>query len=99
MIYSYVSTQKALDKTREESKAESKELRVEAKLEEVEIRDKFEKVIEGLNADRKQLVETFSGRIDSLERGQRKLFAILEPIKEQIVELRLKQRFTDGGAK
>lgn len=99
MIYSYVQTQKALDKTRDESKAESKELRLEAKAEEAEIRTKFEKVIEGLNQDRKQLVETFSGRIDSLERGQRKLFAILEPLKEQIVELRLKQKFKDGGAK
>jgi len=92
MIYSYMQTNKALDRTREESKAEMKELRHEGKIEEAEIRAKFEKVIEGLNQDRKQLVEGFSGRIDSLERGQRKLFAILEPLKEQIQEIRIKEQ-------
>jgi len=92
MIYSYMQTNKALDRTREESKAEMKELRVEGKAEEAEIRAKFEKVIEGLNQDRKHLVEGFSGRIDSLERGQRKLFAILEPLKEQIQEIRIKEQ-------
>lgn len=92
MIYSYIQTNKALDRTRDESKAEMKELRQESKIEEAEIRGKFEKVIEGLNQDRKQLVEGFSGRIDSLERGQRKLFAILEPLKEQIHEIRVKEQ-------
>ncbi len=92
MIYSYMQTNKALDRTREESKTEMKELRVEGKAEEAEIRAKFEKVIEGLNQDRKHLVEGFSGRIDSLERGQRKLFAILEPLKEQIQEIRIKEQ-------
>ena len=92
MIYSYMQTNKALDRTREESKAEMKELRVEGKAEEAEIRAKFEKVIEGLNQDRKHLVEGFSGRIDSLERGQRKLFTILEPLKEQIQEIRIKEQ-------
>lgn len=92
MIYSYIQTNKALDRTRDESKAEMKELRQEGKIEEAEIRGKFEKVIEGLNQDRKQLVEGFSGRIDSLERGQRKLFAILEPLKEQIHEIRVKEQ-------
>tara|TARA_R110001583_G_scaffold62699_5_gene184167 strand:- start:2231 stop:2602 length:372 start_codon:yes stop_codon:yes gene_type:complete len=92
MIYSYIQTNKALDRTRDESKAEMKELRQEGKIEEAEIRGKFEKVIEGLNQDRKQLVEGFSGRIDSLERGQRKLFAILEPLKEQIQEIRVKEK-------
>lgn len=92
MIYSYIQTSNALSKTREESKIEMKELRSEQKEEEQQIRQKFEKVIEGLNTDRKQLVEGFSGRIDSLERGQKKLFAILEPLKEQIQEMRVKEQ-------
>ena len=54
MIYSYIQTNKALDRTRDESKAEMKELRQ--------------------------------------ERGQRKLFAILEPLKEQIQEIRVKEK-------
>jgi translation initiation factor IF-3 len=92
MIYSYMQTNKALEKTREESKSEMKELRADQKKEETEIRSKFEKVIEGLNEDRKQLVESFSGRIHSLERGQKKLFAILEPLKDQIQEIRFKEQ-------
>ena len=92
MIYSYVTTNKKLEKTQEDYKLDMKELRQEGKIEEAEIRDKFDKVIEGLNQDRKHLVEGFSGRIDSLERGQRKLFAILEPLKEQIQEIRIKDR-------
>ncbi len=95
MIYSWFQTNKALEKTREESKEERKELQAEHKADEQAIREKFEKVIEQLNHDRKLLVEGFSGRIDSLERGQKKLFAILEPIKEQIVELRIKQNIKD----
>ncbi len=90
MIYSYMQTSKQLDATRAENKQETKELRIDAKAEEQRIRDRFEQVIQDLNKDRSLLVEGFSGRIDSLERGQRKLFAILEPLKEQIVELRIK---------
>ena len=78
MIYSYVTTQKDLKQTREDSKTELRELRTEAREEEARIRDRFESVIKDLNKDRKVLVEGFSGRIDSLERGQRKLFALLE---------------------
>jgi len=96
MIYSYMSTNKDLKETREQSRAEARELRAEAKAEEQEIRKRFDKVIEDLNKDRTQLVETFSSRIDSLERGQRKLFAILEPMKEQIVELRIKEKIKEG---
>ena len=95
MIYSWFQTNKQLEKTREESKEERKELQAEHKADEQAIREKFERVIEQLNQDRKLLVEGFSGRIDSLERGQKKLFAILEPIKEQIVELRIKQNIKD----
>ena len=42
--------------------------------------------------DSSRTVHAFSGRIDSLERGQKKLFAILEPLKEQIHEMRLKEK-------
>lgn len=91
MIYSYVQTQKDLKHTREESKQELRELRIEAREEESRIRDRFEAVIKDLNQDRKTLVEGFSSRIDSLERGQRKLFALLEPMKEQMSEIKMKE--------
>ncbi len=79
-------------KTNREQRDEMKEIRDDAKKQEREIREKFERVIKGLNADRDQLVDAFSSRIDSLERGQKKLFAILEPLKEQIHEMRLKEK-------
>ena len=92
MIYSYVQTQRDLKETREQSRNEAREIRKEARTEEQEIRTRFERVIDKLNEDRTKLVESFSNRIDSLERGQRKLFAILEPLKEQIHEIRLKEQ-------
>ena len=76
MIYSYIQTNKLLEKTRDESKAEGKEIRLEAKAEEQKVRDRFEKVITDLNNDRTQLVEGFSSRISSLERGQKKKFTV-----------------------
>lgn len=79
-------------KTNREQRDEMKEIRTEAKKQEETIRGRFEKVISDLNKDRDQLVDGFSTRIDSLERGQRKLFAILEPLKEQIHEMRLKEK-------
>ena len=79
-------------KTNKEQRDEMREIRTEAKDQEREIREKFERVIKGLNQDRDQLVDAFSSRIDSLERGQKKLFAILEPLKEQIHEMRLKEK-------
>ena len=91
MIYSYVQTQKDLKQTREESKTEMRELRTEAREEESRIRDRFEAVIKDLNQDKRTLVEGFSSRIDSLERGQRKLFALLEPMKEQMSEIKMKE--------
>ena len=92
MIYSYTQTQRDLKETREQSRKEAREIRQEARAEETEIRSRFEKVISDLNKDRTKLVESFSNRIDSLERGQKKLFAILEPLKEQIHEIRLKEQ-------
>ena len=91
MIYTYLQTQKDLKQTREDSKTELRELRNEAREEEARIRGRFEAVIADLQQDRQILVEGFSGRIDSLERGQKKLFALLEPIKEQMQEIKIKE--------
>lgn len=91
MIYTYLQTQKDLKQTREDSKTELRELRTEAREEEARIRDRFEAVIRDLQQDRQVLVDGFSGRIDSLERGQKKLFALLEPIKEQMQEIKIKE--------
>ena len=91
MIYTYLQTQKDLKQTREDSKTELRELRTEAREEEARIRDRFESVIADLQQDRQVLVEGFSGRIDSLERGQKKLFALLEPIKTQMQEIKIKE--------
>ncbi|MAP53296.1 MAG: hypothetical protein CL605_00175 [Altibacter sp.] len=91
MIYTYLQTQKDLKQTREDSKTEMREIRTEARDEEARIRDRFEAVIKDLHQDRKILIDGFSTRIDSLERGQKKLFAILEPIREQIQEIKLKE--------
>ena len=69
-----------------------KDIRKEARDQEEIIRGRFEKVIQELNQDRDHLVSSFSDRIMSLERGQKKLFAILEPLKEQIQEMRIKEK-------
>ena len=79
-------------KTNKEQRDEMKEIRKEAKEQEEVIRGRFEKVIDELNKDRDQLVSGFSSRIQALERGQKKLFAILEPLKEQIQEIRIKEK-------
>ena len=79
-------------KTNREQRDEMREIRAESRKQEEDIRTKFERVIKGLNDDRDALVNAFSSRIESLEKGQRKLFAILEPLKEQIHEMRLKEK-------
>lgn len=97
MIYSYITTQKDLKETREQSRIDSEKLRQEARTEENEIRTRFEKVVDELTQDKQKMVENFAARIEGVERGQKKLFAILEPMKEQIVELRVKQKIQDNG--
>ena len=79
-------------KTNKERRDEMKDIRKEARDQEEIIRERFEKVIQELNQDRDHLVSSFSDRIMSLERGQKKLFAILEPLKEQIQEMRIKEK-------
>ncbi|MGI9554592.1 MAG: hypothetical protein ACR2M6_01355 [Vampirovibrionia bacterium] len=95
MIYSYTQTQKDLRQTREESKAEAKEIRKEAKEEEERVRDRFERVITDLTDDRKKLLEGFSNRIDSLERGQKKIFHLLgelSEVKDKITKIEMKEQ-------
>ncbi len=82
-------------KTNKEQRDEMKEIRREARDQEQVIRDRFEKVIRELNQDRDHLVSSFSDRIMSLERGQKKLFAILEPLKEEIHEMRIKEKIKE----
>lgn len=91
MIYSYLHTHKQLEKTREESKIERQQMHTEHRTDEANIRERYEKVITDLNQDRKAFVDGFSNRIDSLEHGQKKIFAILEPLKDQIQEIRMKE--------
>ena len=79
-------------KTNKEQRDEMKDIRKEARDQEEIIRERFEKVIQDLNQDRDHLLSSFSDRIMSLERGQKKLFAILEPLKEQIQEMRIKEK-------
>lgn len=83
-------------KTNKEQQLEMKEIRKEARENEEAVRERFEKVISELNKDRDHLVDGFSSRIGSLEKGQRKLFAILEPLKEQIHEMRLKEQIKES---
>ena len=102
MIYSWFQTNKQLETTRQESKAEMKEIRQESKAEEALIRSKFEKVIESLNNDRKELVESFSGRIESLEKGQKKIFVLLAQLKEirkKVDKIELKEELQKELAK
>ena len=78
-------------------RAEMKEIRVEAKAEEQRIRDRFESVISDLQGDRDQLVKGLESKMSaldiktaSLEKGIKKLFALLDRLKEQINELKIK---------
>ena len=62
--------------------------------EEQRVRERFEKVIKDLNEDRNKLVEGFSNRIDSLERGQKKIFHLLgelSEVKEKITKIEMKE--------
>ena len=76
---------------------EMKEIRAEAKAEEQRIRARFESVISDLQGDRDQLVKGLEVKIAaldnktaSLEKGIKKLFSMLERLKEQINELKIK---------
>ena len=79
-------------KTNREQRDEMKEIRLEAKTQEELVRTKFEKVVEQLNADRTHLIESFSIRIESLEKGQEKLLSLLEPLQIKIHEIEIERK-------
>ena len=85
-------------KDMESYRLEIKELRSEAKAEEDRIRSRFEEVITDLQKDRDQLVTGLEKRITaldsktvSLEKAIKKLFGILDRLKDQINELKIKE--------
>lgn len=88
MIYQY----HAQEKVNREQRSEMKEIRKESKQEERELRERYNKVIADLQLDRDQLVKDLSKKTDSLERSIGKIFAILEPMKEQIQEMKIKEK-------
>lgn len=79
-------------KTNREQQQEMREIRLEGKSQEELVRTKFEKVVEQLNADRTHLIESFSIRIESLEKGQSKLISLLEPIQIKIQEIEIERK-------
>lgn len=79
-------------KTNKEQRDEMREIRNEARTQEELIRGKFEKVIAQLNNDRSQLIDSFSIRIESLERGQDKLIKLLEPIQTKLQEIEIERK-------
>ena len=74
-----------------------KEIRTEAKAEEQRIRERFESVISDMQGDRDKLIKGLESKIgaldaksSSLEKGIKKLFLLLDRLKEQINELKIK---------
>jgi flagellar biosynthesis GTPase FlhF len=88
MIYQYHAQQQVNKAQREEMR----EIRQESKREEKELRERYAKVIADLQTDRDQLVKDLSKKTDSLERSIKRIFAILEPIKEQVQEMQIKEK-------
>ena len=71
-----------------------KEMRTEAKEEEVQLRTRFETVIKELNADRDALVTQLEARIQALEKQIRKIFHALEDlkaVKSKVEKIELKE--------
>jgi len=73
-----------------------REIRKESKIEEKELRERYAIVIKDLQTDREQIVKDLSTKTDSLERSISKIFAILEPIKEQVQEMKIKEKVRAG---
>ena len=78
-------------------RSEMKEIRTEAKAEEQRIRERFESVISDMQGDRDKLIKGLESKIgaldaksSSLEKGIKKLFLLLDRLKEQINELKIK---------
>ena len=71
------------------SRRDYKELKKEAKEEQEKIRARFEAIIKDLNADRDSITTA------SLEKSIRKLFAVIDKLKESINDLKIKERIRD----
>ena len=94
LLYMWHSQRKDL----QEYKKEIRELRKEGKEEEQRIRDRFGEVIIGLQTDKAELVKSVEAKLadldsktSSLEKGIKRLFSMLERMKEQINELKIKE--------
>ena len=92
MIYTYLQTNKQLEKTRAENTQERNAMYIQHRADEEMIRTRYDKVISDLNHDRKGFLDNISGRIDTLERGQEKIYQLLEPLKDQIQEIKIKEQ-------
>jgi len=87
MIYQYMHQSKINEAQREEMR----ELRQETKQEEKALRQRYDKVIGDLQTDRDALVSDLAKKTESLERSIKKIFAILEPLRQQIERQRIKE--------
>ena len=92
MIYTYLQTNKQLEKTRAENTQERNAMYIQHRADEEMIRTRYDKAISDLNHDRKGFLDGISGRIDTLERGQEKIYQLLEPLKDQIQEIKIKEQ-------
>jgi len=90
LIWQNVNMRK--DSKKQEDRFES--LRLEAIEREEGQRTKFTAVIDGLNKDKDQLVESLEKRITLIEAQIRKLFSLCTKIQEQIKALRSKEKIT-----
>ncbi len=88
LIWQNVNMRK--DQKKQEERFES--LRVEALEREEGQREKFNNVIEGLNKDKDQLVESLEKRINLIEAQIRKLFSLCTKIQEQLKSLRSRSK-------
>tara|TARA_R110002110_G_C12905972_1_gene665537 strand:- start:136 stop:480 length:345 start_codon:yes stop_codon:yes gene_type:complete len=84
------------------SRRDYKELKKEAKEEQEKIRARFEAIIKDLNADRDSItkgvelkITDLDAKTASLEKSIRKLFAVIDKLKESINDLKIKERIRD----
>jgi len=88
MIYQYHAQAKVND----EQRKEMKEIRRDGKQEEKELRERYTKVIADLQTDRDALVSDLSKKTENLEKSIHKIFSIIEPMKEQKQEMKIKEK-------
>tara|TARA_R100000773_G_scaffold14301_1_gene13068 strand:- start:17 stop:397 length:381 start_codon:yes stop_codon:yes gene_type:complete len=84
-----------------EQRIEMKEIRKEAKEEELKLRERFDAVIKSLNEDKDQLVLSLERRIqalekrfESVERSVKKLFATIQElrgVKDKLEKIEMKE--------